>query len=64
MFRLVVVVDLNRKKILSCVRAELETPRGNVTSTVELTKGSYSCARFSYCSALFRREGRQLSVQQ
>ena len=50
--------------MLSRVRAELETPRGNVTAIVELTKISYSCARFSYYSALFRREGRQLSSQQ
>ena len=64
MFRLVVVVVLNGKKALSCVRAEFKTPRGNMTATVELTKVSYSCARFSYCSALFHREGRQLSGQQ
>ena len=63
MFRLVVVVDLNRKKSTQLCSSWI----GNAPWERDLYRrkvATLNCARFSYCSALFRREGRQLSGQQ
>ena len=50
------VIDLKSKKsTLLCLSSNRNAWRTGITTTIELAKVSFCCARFSYCFALFSK---------